>query len=74
MSTTVAATAASIEMVGAARNAVALSGPEALPSLVRACTCALAYDFQLIAEVPELPFDARVDRVVTDGRVIRIEG
>jgi 5-formyltetrahydrofolate cyclo-ligase len=45
-----------------------------IPALVRARSCALAYDFQLIAEVPELPFDARVDLVVTDARVIRVEG
>lgn len=44
-----------------------------LPLLERACSCALAYDFQLIPEVPELPFDATVDLVVTDARVIRPE-
>lgn len=43
-----------------------------LPELTAACACALAYDFQLIAEVPELPFDVRVDLVVTDARVIRV--
>jgi 5-formyltetrahydrofolate cyclo-ligase len=42
-----------------------------IPRLDRACTCALAYDFQLISEVPELPFDVTVDLVVTDERVIR---
>ena len=42
-----------------------------LPSLPDACTCAIAYDFQLIPEVPELPFDATVDVIVTDARVIR---
>lgn len=42
-----------------------------IPRLVNACTCALAYDFQLIAEVPELPFDVAVDMVVTDERLIR---
>ena len=42
-----------------------------IPRLQRACTCAVAYDFQLIAEVPELPFDVAVDVVVTDERVIR---
>ena len=42
-----------------------------IPQLRRACTCAVAYDFQLIAEVPELPFDVAVDVVVTDRRVIR---
>jgi 5-formyltetrahydrofolate cyclo-ligase len=42
-----------------------------LPALRRATTCAVAYDFQLIAEVPANPFDAVVDLVVTDARVIR---
>ena len=44
-----------------------------IPRLGHACTCAVAYDFQLIAEVPELPFDVAVDLVVTDERVIRTE-
>jgi 5-formyltetrahydrofolate cyclo-ligase len=43
-----------------------------LPRLEHARTCVLAYDFQLIAEVPELPFDIAVDLVVTDERVIRV--
>jgi len=43
-----------------------------LPRLLGAKTCAVAYDFQLIAEVPELPFDRTVDLVVTDDRVLRI--
>lgn len=43
-----------------------------LPRLENACTCAIAYDFQLISEVPELPFDVAVDLVVTDERVIRV--
>ena len=42
-----------------------------LPRLTKARTCALAYDFQLISEVPELPFDVAVDLIVTDERVIR---
>jgi len=42
-----------------------------LPRLERACTCVLAYDFQLISEVPDHPFDVAVDLVVTDERVIR---
>lgn len=42
-----------------------------LPQLRDARTCAVAFDFQLIAEVPELPFDEAVDIVVTDARVIR---
>lgn len=43
-----------------------------IPRLSEACTCALAYDFQLISEVPELRFDVAVDLVVTDARVIRV--
>ena len=42
-----------------------------IPRLERACTCAVAYDFQLVSEVPELPFDVAVDLIVTDKRVIR---
>lgn len=42
-----------------------------LPMLRGARACVLAYDFQLIAEVPELPFDAPVHLIVTDARVIR---
>lgn len=41
-----------------------------LPTLHNACSCVLAFDFQLIAEVPELPVDVSVDLVVTDDRVI----
>lgn len=44
-----------------------------LPLLEGACTCVVAYDFQLLAEIPELPFDASVDLIVTDERVIRTE-
>lgn len=43
-----------------------------IPRLSKACTCALAYDFQLISEVPELHFDVAVELVVTDARVIRV--
>jgi 5-formyltetrahydrofolate cyclo-ligase len=42
-----------------------------LPTLENACACAVAYDFQLIPEVPNLAFDAAVDLVVTDERLIR---
>ncbi|MGB5366799.1 MAG: 5-formyltetrahydrofolate cyclo-ligase [Polyangiales bacterium] len=42
-----------------------------IPRLSNACTCAVGYDFQLISEVPELPFDVSVDLVITDCRVIR---
>jgi 5-formyltetrahydrofolate cyclo-ligase len=31
---------------------------------------AVAFDFQLVAEVPSTPHDARVDWVVTDARVL----
>jgi len=44
-----------------------------IPRLGHARTCAVAYDFQLISEVPELPFDVAVDLIVTDERVIRTE-
>ena len=43
-----------------------------LPRLGRAYSCALAFDFQLIAEVPALPIDVPVDAVVTDARVIEV--
>lgn len=42
-----------------------------LPKLRDACVCVVAYEFQLISEVPEQPFDVKVDLVVTDERVIR---
>jgi 5-formyltetrahydrofolate cyclo-ligase len=42
-----------------------------LPLMTRACACVLAYDFQLVAEVPDLPLDVAADLVVTDARVIR---
>jgi 5-formyltetrahydrofolate cyclo-ligase len=41
-----------------------------IPQLSNACTCAVAYDFQMISEVPELPFDVSVDLVITDSRLI----
>ena len=45
-----------------------------LPRMGRAYSCALAFDFQLIAEVPALPIDVPVDAVVTDTRVIEVAG
>lgn len=42
-----------------------------LPRLEHACACVVAYDFQLVSEVPQLPFDVPVDLVVTDRRVLR---
>lgn len=44
-----------------------------LPLLTRAKTCAVAFDFQLIAEVPLLANDVPVDLVVTDTRVIEVD-
>jgi 5-formyltetrahydrofolate cyclo-ligase len=41
-----------------------------LPRLPRAFKVAIGYDFQLLAELPEQPGDARVDCVVTDARVL----
>lgn len=43
-----------------------------LPSLSKAATCAVAFDFQLIGEIPRLEHDASVDIVVTDTRVIQV--
>jgi 5-formyltetrahydrofolate cyclo-ligase len=42
-----------------------------LPLMPAATRCAIAYDFQLIAEVPIQAGDEPVDVVVTDARVIR---
>lgn len=44
-----------------------------LPRMPHACSCAVAYDFQLVSEVPELPFDVAVALVVTDQRVVRTQ-
>lgn len=44
-----------------------------LPRLTGAYSCAVAFDFQLIAEVPELPFDVAVQAVVTDKRTLEPE-
>lgn len=45
-----------------------------LPTLPRARRVAVGYDFQLVAEVPNLPHDEAVDLIVTDARVIEVEG
>lgn len=42
-----------------------------LPRTSRAQRIALAFDFQLLAEVPTFPHDVPVDYVVTDRRVLR---
>ncbi len=42
-----------------------------LPTLGAALRITVAYDFQLIAEVPALAHDERVDLVVTDAQVVR---
>jgi 5-formyltetrahydrofolate cyclo-ligase len=44
-----------------------------LPRLTHAFKLAIAYDFQLLAELPDMPGDATVDCVVTDRRVLRID-
>lgn len=41
-----------------------------LPHIRAGARVGVAFDFQLIAEVPEEPSDARVDLVVTDERVV----
>ena len=43
-----------------------------LPRLPRAFKIVLAYDFQLLAEMPDTPGDAPADCVVTDRRVLRV--
>jgi 5-formyltetrahydrofolate cyclo-ligase len=42
-----------------------------LPRLPRAFKVAVGYDFQLLADLPDQPGDARVDAIVTDARVLR---
>ena len=43
-----------------------------LPKCTHAARVGVAFDFQLIAEVPEEPRDARVHTIVTDARVIDV--
>lgn len=43
-----------------------------LPQLPHATRCAIAYDFQLIAETPAMEGDAPVHCIITDERVIRV--
>ena len=40
-----------------------------LPTLTRAVTIGVAFDFQLVPELPDTPGDVPVSRVVTDARV-----
>lgn len=42
-----------------------------LPRLSRAVRVAVAFDFEIIAEVPERPGDEVVDLIVTDARTVR---
>ena len=42
-----------------------------LPRLPRAFRAAVIFDFELIAEVPEHPYDTPVDIVITDQRAER---
>lgn len=44
-----------------------------LPTLPNAFRLAVGYDFQLVAEVPNLPHDVPVHAIVTDTRVLRAE-
>jgi len=41
-----------------------------LPLLGRALTVGIAFDFQLVAEIPDTPGDAPVALLVTDARVL----
>jgi len=43
-----------------------------LPTATGATSVCVAFDFQLVAEVPVLPSDRDVDLVVTDKRVITV--
>lgn len=44
-----------------------------LPTLPNAFRLAVGYDFQLVAEAPNLPHDVPVHAIVTDARVLRVE-
>jgi 5-formyltetrahydrofolate cyclo-ligase len=41
---------------------------------LRAMLCALAFECQIVAQVPALPHDRRVQLIVTEDRVLRIGG
>ena len=45
----------------------------ALPHLVNAFSCVVAYGFQVISEVPLFSDDAAVDAIVTDTAIIYVE-
>jgi len=38
----------------------------------QARTCGVVFDFQLMAEIPELPHDRPVERIVTDAQSLRV--
>ncbi|MGB5809670.1 MAG: 5-formyltetrahydrofolate cyclo-ligase [Polyangiales bacterium] len=44
-----------------------------LPTMPNAFSCVVAFDFQLIGEVPKLDTDVAAQTVVTDRRVIQVE-
>lgn len=44
-----------------------------LPALPHAQRVAIAYDFQLLMEIPNVDSDARMDWLVTDQRVVQID-
>ncbi len=44
-----------------------------LPTLPNAFRVAIAFDFQLVAEVPNVEFDVPVHAIVTDERVLRVD-
>ena len=45
-----------------------------LPQAARALRLALAYDFQIVSEIPMAPHDAYVDCILTERRMIRCHG
>lgn len=44
-----------------------------LPRLTNAFRAGVVFDFELVAEVPDRPGDERVDAVITDQRILRVE-
>lgn len=43
-----------------------------LPTLTRARSCAVGFDFQLVSEVPDQPHDVAVDLLITDARQLEV--